>query len=106
MAVFLIGEMKRENAREREFDKEEQARREYRRFCLKAKIAPVRWKQSAFRGGFFSNRNERKCFMIYEARREDLSLLSADFTWLKFYKSLYSRPERRFCCFLINQMRP
>lgn len=33
MAVFLIGEMKRENTREREFDKEEQARREYRRSC-------------------------------------------------------------------------
>lgn len=30
---FLIGEMKRENTREREFDKEEQARREYRRSC-------------------------------------------------------------------------
>lgn len=33
MAVFLIGEMKSENTREREFDKEEQARREYRRSC-------------------------------------------------------------------------
>ena len=33
MAVFLIGEMKSENTRKREFDKEEQARREYRRSC-------------------------------------------------------------------------
>ena len=33
MAVFLIGEMKSENTREREFDKEEQARREYRCPC-------------------------------------------------------------------------
>ena len=33
MAVFLIGEMKSENTREREFDKEEQVRREYRRSC-------------------------------------------------------------------------
>ena len=32
-AVFLIGEMKSENAPEKEFDYEEQARREYRRSC-------------------------------------------------------------------------
>ena len=63
MAVFLIGEMKSENTREREFDKEEQARREYRRSCddeaaeRQPNNSPIRY--SAFMAVFFNWWNEK-----------------------------------------------
>ena len=80
MAVFLIGEMKRENAREREFDKEEQARREYRRSCddeaaeRQPNNSPIRY--SAFMAVFLigemksENSREREFDKEEQARRE------------------------------------